>query len=286
MKKIYLKKNYSQDDLRKLINESQKKNIILNKIINRDIYSNMISESYSSLNEKEKYLRKCYRVNNNPNGLLNSENLKIKNFHKIYNPRYYINENQKMNQSYINNNINNIINKSIYGEKKHFPHLTNKGSYLKIVNPHLIPNTERLRLIKIDDNKEENNKINEINSPTNLKSGLIQRYNDYDRGGIKSYRNHGNINLIRNKMLRNEPIYNGNDCLKNSYKLKNKSSIFRNEKHYYPQRYDYNGSRFGDKTYNYYLNEPMNTNIRGIDWKFPPLYGYNSKNNYGKSFSS
>ena len=46
MKVNYLKKNYSQDDLRKLINESQKKNIILNKIINRDIYSNMISESY------------------------------------------------------------------------------------------------------------------------------------------------------------------------------------------------------------------------------------------------
>ena len=46
MKINYLKKNYSQDDLRKLINESQKKNIILNKIINRDIYSNMISESY------------------------------------------------------------------------------------------------------------------------------------------------------------------------------------------------------------------------------------------------
>ena len=67
----------------------------------------MISESYSSLKEKEKYLGKCYRVNNNPNGLINSENMKIKNFHKIYNPRYYINENQKnnqnkMNQSYIN----------------------------------------------------------------------------------------------------------------------------------------------------------------------------------------
>jgi len=37
------------------------------------------------------------------------------------------------------------------------------------VNPHLIPNTERLRLIKIDDKKDENNKINDINSPTDLK---------------------------------------------------------------------------------------------------------------------
>ena len=96
MKINYLKKNYSQDDLRKLINESQKKNIILNKIINRDIYSNMISESYSSIKEKEKYLRKCYRVNNNSNILSNSQNMKIKNFHKIYNPRYYINENEKI----------------------------------------------------------------------------------------------------------------------------------------------------------------------------------------------
>ena len=284
MKINYLKKNYSQDDLRKLINESQKKNIILNKIINRDIYSNMISESYSSLKEKEKYLRKCYRVNNNSNILSNSQNMKIKNFHKIYNPRYYINENEKiypnkLSQSYINNNINNIINKTLNGEKKHFPLLTNQGSYLKIVNHHLIPNTERLKLIKKDDDKIENKKNNEVFSPTNLKGRLIQRYKDYNKGGIKTYRNRGNINLLRNKMLRNEPFYNGNDYSGNSYILKNKSNIFPKEKHYHPQRYDYKASRFGDDTYNYYLNEPMSVEVRGIDWKFPPLYGYNSKNN-------
>ena len=59
---------------------------------------------------------------------------------------------------------------------------------------------------------------------------------------------------IRNKMLRNEPIYNCNDNLGNSYILRNKSSIFPEEKHYHPQRHDYNGSRFGDDSYIYFLN--------------------------------
>jgi len=111
-------------------------------------------------------------------------------------------------------------------------------------------------------------------SPTNLKGRLIQRYKDYNKGGIKTYRNHGNINLLKNKMLRNEPIYNGNDCSGNSYILKNKSNIFPKEKHYHPQRYDYKGSRYGDYIYNYYLNSPMRGDI-SEDWRFPPIYYYN-----------
>ena len=105
----YIRKNYSQDDLRKLINESQKINNLLNRIINKDIYFNMISESYQPLRVKENYIKKCYR---------------IKNYYPIYNNnRYYINEENKINTDQVNrsyiNNINN--NNYFYKEQKHFP---------------------------------------------------------------------------------------------------------------------------------------------------------------------
>ena len=47
---------------------------------------------------------------------------------------------------------------------------------------------------------------------------------------------------------------------------------------YSPERKDYNKSRFGDHTYNYYLNAPMRGNY-SEDWRFPPQYYYNPKFN-------
>ena len=42
---------------------------------------------------------------------------------------------------------------------------------------------------------------------------------------------------------------------------------------YSPYIYDYERSRFGDQTYNYYLNEAMRSDI-SKDWKYPPQYYY------------
>ena len=82
-------------------------------MINKDIYINMISESYPPLKEKENYLRKCYRINNKSNLLFDTEKMKIKNFDKIYNLRYYKNENQKINRNNVNQSYVNDINKII-----------------------------------------------------------------------------------------------------------------------------------------------------------------------------
>ena len=54
----------------------------------------------------------------------------------------------------------------------------------------------------------------------------------------------------------------------------NGNSLERRYKYYDPRRYDYEGSCYGDETYNYYLNSPMRGDI-SADWKFPPLYCYN-----------
>ena len=50
-------------------------------------------------------------------------------------------------------------------------------------------------------------------------------------------------------------------------------------KYYNPRRYDYKGSRYGDYTYNYYLNAPMRGD-KSQSWKYPPIYYYNFRNNF------
>ncbi len=47
-------------------------------------------------------------------------------------------------------------------------------------------------------------------------------------------------------------------------------------RHYSPYRNDYDGSRFGSYTYNYYLNAPMRGDI-SEDFKYPPQYYYKPK---------
>ena len=299
--KNYLKKNYSQDDLRKLINENQNKNNILNKMINSDIYINLISESYQPLREQENYLKKSHNISNRYNIIPNPDKLKIKNFYKLFIPQSKIKENtnintSRLNQYYIynnklynsnNNNVSFFINKSEYGEKKHFPELTNKGSYLKIVNHHLIPNTERLKLIKRP-NINENYKNSENYYPKNLRKRLIQRYNDYNKPNY-NYKNMNlqrnssmlnNSTISRNHMIRNKLFNSEIKDLENNCKFEKEDCFSQKAKHYNRQRYDYEGSRFGDETYNYYLNEPMRGDIKGLNWKFPPLYGHNSKSNH------
>lgn len=67
----------------------------------------------------------------------------------------------------------------------------------------------------------------------------------------------------------------------NSYNDYNERNRFKKRANYYnPKKGDYKGSRFGDYTYNYYLNSPMRGDI-SEDWRFPPIYCYrqNIRNN-------
>ena len=267
--KNYLRKNYSQDDLRKLINESQKINSLINRIINKDIYFNMVSESNRPLREKENYIKKCYR---------------IKNYYPIYNnSRYYLNDNKKINNNQINRSYidnRNNYNKYLFGEKKHFPDLTNK-SCLKILNHHLIPTTERLKLIKRDDNNFENDKNNEIYS-NRANDSCLRKYNFFNGSGIRSY-NYGKINSLRNnqrnirkKILKMQPITEDVDYSKR-YNLNHNSINYPNESQYYPRRCNYVKKRFDDESYNLYSNRSMIGDIRNDNEKFPPLYNYNQK---------
>ena len=265
----YIRKNYSQDDLRKLINESQKINNLLNRIINKDIYFNMISESYQPLRVKENYIKKCYR---------------IKNYYPIYNnSRYYNNEENKINTNQVNrsyiNNINNN-NNYFYKEKKHFPDLANK-SCIKIFNHHLIPTTERLNLIQRDDNSFQNDKNNYVNS-NNLNDSSYKKYNFFNRSGNNPY-NYRKINPLRNnqrnirKKILNMQQINEDLNYSERYNLNHNSMNFQNERHcHHNRRYNFD-RRFEDETNNWYSNRSMMGDIRCDREKLPPLNNYNTK---------
>ena len=303
------RKNFSQDYLRKLFNERQEKNKYLNKIINNDIYISMISESYKPVRDIEKYLKDNYNVHSRYRLIPNSDKKKITN-NTINNHHYYKNENLNIsknlenNRYHFNNNINKNNNKSfdfnraLYGEKKHFPFITNKGSYLKIVNQSLVPNKERLIFMKKEHNNLENNKNYDNNYNKDSTSTINPRYNEYKKNGIRLFNNNNygkrnhrtnnsmidNTRYSKSKYLRNKLIDSRINGVDDGCKLEDKQFLENKEKHYNPHSFDYEGSRFGDNTYNYFLNEPMRGNYCGVDWKFPPLYNYNTKIDYGKSF--
>lgn len=301
------RRNYSQNDIRQLINESQKKADYINRIIDGDIHFNMMTESYSPLKEKLKYIKSNYNVNNKNYIPPHSQRIVLNNFNSKNNPPFPQNKNLKISENNLNNNYyiknnnhinnNNLynsldLNKPFHREKKHFPLINNKGNFFK---------NENLHLIKRNFINNKSNFENNYRKIINNKYG--DRYNPYpqfQKKELKSYdeekgNDYRNINLRRSSSMVNIPnnfprIHIKNKLIDNNKRHQENNSQdeeinpnSRNEKHYSPRRYDYEGSRYGDNTYNYYLNEPMRGDI-SADWKFPPLYCYNSQIDYGKSF--
>jgi hypothetical protein len=307
-----IRKNYSQDDIRRLINEGMQRADYINKIIDDDIHLNMTSESYQPIYEKLKYIKNKNNINNKQNYYLsnNFQRKIINNFNNFQKYRYYPNESQNIlkneNNRYLYNKnnyngLNNslIINRPINSEKKHFPLLSNRGNYLKIHNN--IPFIDRQKLIRSHDNDV----INDYNNNLPQKRGRYKyNYNNddnYKGEEFKSYEYNPTHNIIykAQNLKGNDSILNLSSNLpkiniKNKLNekiedfdyeedLEEKNYVSRNGKHYNPRRYDYEGSRFGDDTYNFYLNEPMRGDINSV-WKFPPVYYYNSRIDYRKSF--
>ena len=317
-----MRRNYSQGDIGKLIIQGRKKADYINKIIDDDIHLNMVSESNQPFKEKTKYIRNNDNMNKKQNlyWVNNSQRKIFNHFNNNQNYRYYQNENKNIaideniyyhanNENRFNNSL--IFNKPIYSQKKLFPSLKNRGNYLNCKN-YNIPYTDRLRLIKNQNYHKENNKYNEDD---NLYNNDIEdyykkrsRYNANNRNDnfsnreeFKSYEYTPNINYRIQNLKRNDSMLNLSTNLP-KLNIRNKlinervpeleaeepnyegrNYFSRNEKHYNPKRYDYEGSRFGDDTYNFFLNEPMRGDVKSV-WKFPPVYCYNSRIDYGKSF--
>lgn len=296
------KRNYSQSDIGRLINESQKRADYINKIIDGDIHFLMMTESNTPFKERLKYIRGDYNINNKNYIKQNSQRMILKNYNNINYPnrindkRFVENSNNYINKDkyYINNNYKYSfdVNKPFHRERKHFPLINNEGNFFKKEN--------KIFRKKLFNDNDFSNSENDYNK--NIKYAYNNRYNDYSNGAVNVYnnnnknyrnqnirRNNSMVNIsdnfpkinIQNKLNYGNIQYSENDQ-QNEEDEDNPNS--RNNKYYMPRRYDYEGSRYGDKTYNYYLNEPMRSDITS-DWKFPPLYRYNTKIDYGNNFS-
>ena len=74
-------RNYSENDIKNLIKQGQKKADYINRIIDTDIYINMAAESNTPINEKPKYLRNSYNKINQKNN--NGKNIRLDNINNI-----------------------------------------------------------------------------------------------------------------------------------------------------------------------------------------------------------
>lgn len=63
MNNHYFARNYSESDLMRLINEGEKKRNYINRLIDTGIHINMISESNLPLEQRIKYARNEYNIN-------------------------------------------------------------------------------------------------------------------------------------------------------------------------------------------------------------------------------
>ena len=298
-----LRRNLSQGDLMKLITESQKRADYINKIIDNDIHFHMMTESYSPLKERLKYINSEYNINNKNYVEPNTQRIVSNNYNQINLSGYYPSKTNQPNENIIeedkyyinkNNNLYNSlnVNKPFHREKKHFPLINNKGNFFRNENIHLIKR-------KIINNNYFSNNENDYNKKRiNTYNYGFNKYNDTKFRCYNNYNQYKNNSRISN-LRRNDSMLNMsnhfpriklnnkmNDEIikfKNNEEIKEDNPNSRKENHYSPRRYDYEGSRFGDNTYNFYLNEPMRGDA-SVNWKFPPLYMYNSKIDYGKSF--
>jgi len=284
--------NYSKNDLRKLILESERRAKFLNRIIDDDIHLNMVSESNSPLKEKYKYMRNNYEINTERNfrpkpirlKLNNNNNLKLsnsciyENYKLSEDSRYYLRQNNN-----INNSINiSLINKPLHREKKHFPYINNRGNFFNKENPYLLKrkfinknvfsyfnnnnhkNSRARHLIRLDNFKEEENTSNSINNGSKYRGMKLERCNSM-------------ANLPNNFPKIDQYKDNNNYYKFHLQNNQRRNNRYQEGKHYSPYRYDYEGSRYGDKTYNFLLNGPMRGDV-SLDWKYPPLYYYGSIN--------
>ena len=244
------------------------------------------------------------RINNNNenNNYQMKENYYIdkENGDQIYNlerERQFRNYNQFLNSKTINRH-QNYLERNLYYNRNIID--SDNRNYNEINTYNNIKNQNSNDLIhKENSNNEYSNNYNKYsfsgNDPVFKRkyiskndSVIYDRNNNGGRNSEQSLKRSNSdfgfiYNKINNRYLENdrygnqlEQNYEGN-----SYDDYNERNRFKKRANYYnPKKGDYKTSRFGDYTYNYYLNSPMRGDI-SEDWRFPPIYCYrhNIRNN-------
>ncbi len=244
-------------DYNSMINKQTKKVDGLSRMIDRDIYSSMrnLSDSLSG--------RSAFSVT--PELILN------KNFNGNRTGNYNENYRRKRHPESLpkeiyRNNYDTIpedkkINYRVKSPIEMHPYKENYRQRSEQLTNTLNSNQLNNRTINYDSNEYHERRSPQIR---NYNQNQNLRYNS----NLNNYQNY-HENNYRNSV--EEPKRNYDS--KRNYYSNSVDFCQHGFKYYNPNKEDYDGSRYGDYTYNYYLNAPMRSD-KSEDWKYPPLYYY------------
>ena len=268
-----------------------------NNINNDNIYQKDYNYQEDNINGDQSYNIERERKFKNYNQYIDSRSI---NRHLNYLERNdYYKKNKKRNfRNYNDINYYNQINKSDLNLRK------NNDTNIKYPFPKDLSNRENRNNRYSNHNEEipfsqsdsinNGNYINE-NDDSNNRNIRKSFFNKIQRGEEnRKYmmrRNNSDMNLVYNNNYNNDR-YIQNERYRNQSQRKYEQNDFnenteRNSyaermNYYRPDKNDYKGSRYGDYTYNYYLNGPMRGDI-SEDWRFPPIYFYRPNKNIRKN---
>ena len=253
------------------------------KSLTRDDQGN----NYNRYNKNQQYDEQCYNVeeerqyikNNNYNN--SDRNNYNNNFENNFNNDF---DNNKYNNNNFNNNRYNNFRSNNYRNNNFrnnsYDNNYNNNNYNNNYNN--FNDNDKIR----EDNMNQNMNINEYNRKIKYRTPdnyyKKQNFKNIDFNQISRSQNI-DFNNLNNRRTINNDIDNIKE--KDNDIGINPNNYYRNDlydigedghRHYSPDKNDYRGSRFGDYTYNYYLNAPMRGD-KSEDWRFPPLYYYNPR---------
>lgn len=233
-------------------------------------------------------INKQFHNKYSPNGYYHYE--RTNNNSQVLNLRSQ-NENENNKMKYMNGEYDSVNGRryAIPQSTKHFysrgnspPTIVTDNKSFAAHNNIPIPNVGNNNYSSIN-----NANINHFNSyeyshNNNTNVNNVSHSRSYSTKNI--YHNNNNNKLSRSQSLPDLPEYRCRDNISSHSNIMNlrrppqyyKNSIMYHK--YTPFRGDYGNSRYGDYTYNYYLNSPMRGDV-SEDWRFPPQYYYMPKFN-------
>ena len=253
---------------------------------NNNNYQKNGNYRYDKDNGDQSYNIERERKFSNYNQFLNSKTInRHQNFLErniIYNRSMLLNNNNNQNYNNINLNRNIINNRIKYKNPNELSFREKRNKSYSLFNNE-IPFSQY-------EPKENRNYINgnirayrERSRNDYYENNNIQGERDYNRK-YNIRRSNSDLNFVNrnnnDKYMENKRYANLSERKyeKNNYYNNNgRNNNSENNNYYNPEKNDYKRSRYGDYTYNYYLNGPMRGDI-SEDWKFPPIYYYHPNN--------
>ena len=166
--------------------------------------------------------------------------------------------------------INDYNNRYTYNYRRDFDYI----DFNKLSRSQQVDNNNNIM-----NNNTMNNNINNNLSYSNLRENNYRRFEKPFEGPTPASRQRSFEPKFRKKGSDMEPFYRYKNV--EYYGQRDPVTFGYDEvddkyRYYSPFRSDYDGSRYGSYTYNYYLNAPMRGDI-SEDFRYPPQYYYRPK---------